>query len=230
MDYLLAAIVGVGLAAACGLRAFVPVLALALAAKAGWVGLGPGFAWLGSWPVIAGLTIATAAEITSSLTPFVAHALDAIAAPVAFAAGGLVMASQLGGSSLGGTAASLAGLPDPAQYISQVHPLLEWAAVLIAGGGLATAVHTGSASVRAGTSSVSAGLLAPVYGLLETAASLAASVLAFVVPVFFAILVGIVAAVVIAIAIALIRRHRARNGQPVSTRKPRRAGVVGAAA
>ncbi|MFO0826785.1 MAG: DUF4126 domain-containing protein [Phycisphaerales bacterium] len=199
MEYLLASIVGIGLAAACGLRAFLPVLGLSLAARAGWVSLGPSFEWLGTWPAIAALGVATVAEVGSSITPIVAHALDAIAAPVAFAAGAVVMACQFGGTA----AAGMAGVPD----VSHTHPLLEWAAVLIAGGGVASTVHAGSATLRAGTSSLSAGILAPVYGAVETAASLVASVLAFVVPVLFATLVGAVAAVAIAATIWFVRRR-----------------------
>ncbi len=195
MEYLLAAIVGVGLAAACGLRAFVPVLGLALAAKAGWVQLGSSVAWLGSWPAIAGLTLACGVEILGSVVPAVNHALDALAAPVATVAGGVVMASQVG---------SVPGIPD----IASVDPMLAWGAALIAGGGIAAAVHAGSATVRAGSSAVSGGLLSPIYGLLESAMSVVASVLAFVVPVLFAMAVGLLAAVAVGLAVWLVRRRR----------------------
>ncbi|MBL9148220.1 MAG: DUF4126 domain-containing protein [Phycisphaerae bacterium] len=197
MDAILAVIVGLGLAAACGLRAFVPVLGIALASKAGFVTLGPSFEWLASWPAIAALGVATAAEITSSLVPVVAHALDAVAAPVATVAGGLVMASQLGGP---------IGID-----IEGMNPMLQWGAGLIAGGGIATAVHAGSATVRAGSSTVSAGLLAPVYGAIETVLAFVASVLAVVVPILFATLVGAVLAIAAAIIIYIVRRRLARR-------------------
>lgn len=211
MDYLLAAIVGVGLAAACGLRAFVPVLGLALASKAGWVQLGPGVAWLGSWPAIAGLTLACSVEILGSIVPAVNHALDALAAPVATVAGGVVMASQLG---------SVPGLPDlGVVQVASIDPMLTWGAALIAGGGIAAAVHAGSATARAGSSALSGGLLSPIYGLIESLASIAASVLAFVVPVLFAIVLGFVATVLIVAAIWWFRRRSRRSeAQPVAVR------------
>lgn len=197
MDAILAVIVGLGLAAACGLRAFVPVLGIAIAAKAGVVTLGPSFEWLASWPAIAALTVATAAEITSSLVPVVAHALDAVAAPVATVAGGLVMASQLG---------SPVGID-----IEGMNPMLQWGAGLIAGGGIATAVHAGSATVRAGSSTISAGLLAPVYGAIETALAFVASVLAVVVPILFATVIGVVLTIATVVVVRLVRRRSARR-------------------
>jgi hypothetical protein len=203
MDYLLAAIVGVGLAAACGLRAFVPVLAVALAAKAGWLELGETMGWLGSWPAIAALLLACIAEISGSLIPAVNHALDALAAPVATVAGGIVMASQIG---------SVPGLPEAlSPEILSVDPMLTWGASLIAGGGVAALVHTGSATARAGSTAVSGGLLSPVYGAAESAMSVLASVLAFVVPVLFAIAVGAVLAATLFGLIWWMRRRSARR-------------------
>jgi hypothetical protein len=203
MDYVLAAIVGVGLAAACGLRAFVPVLAVSLAAKAGWIELGESMAWLGSWPAIGALLLACVAEISGSLIPAVNHALDALAAPVATVAGGIVMASQIG---------SVPGLPDAlSPEILSVDPMLTWGASLIAGGGVAALVHTGSATARAGSTAVSGGLLSPIYGAAESAMSVIASVLAFVVPVLFAIAVGAIFAAGLFGLIWWMRRRRARR-------------------
>ena len=196
MQYLLAACVGIGLAAACGLRAFVPVLGLALASKAGWMELGPSFAWLASWPAIVGLTLACVVEVTGSIIPAVNHALDAMAAPVATLAGGVVMATTLG---------QVPGVPD----VVSADPMLTWGAGLIAGGGVAAAVHTGSATLRAGSSLISGGILSPLYGLAESIASIAASLLAFVVPVLFAILFG--AAIAVAIALVLWWRSSRRR-------------------
>ncbi len=202
MDYLLAAIVGIGLAAACGLRAFVPVLALALAAKAGWVQLDGSFAWLSSWPAIAGLTLACCIELTASIAPFIAHALDALAAPVATAAGALVMASQVG------PVGSVVGLPD----VSSMDPMLSWGAALIAGGGVAAVVHATSAAARAGSTAISGGLLSPVYGALESILSVVASIMAVVVPILFAIAIAVIAFIAASVGILwILRRHRSRS-------------------
>ena len=201
MDYVLAAIVGVGLAAACGLRAFVPVLGMALAAKAGWIELGESFQWLASWPAIAGLGIACTAEVGGALVPAVNHALDAMAAPVATVAGGVVMATTIG---------HVPGVPD----VVAADPLLTWGAGLIAGGGVAAAVHTGSAALRAGSSAISGGLLSPIYGLLESVTSIVASVLAFVLPVLFAVVIGAVLFALVGAVIWWVRRRAARPIAP----------------
>lgn len=200
MDYLLASIVGIGLAAACGLRAFVPILGMALAAKAGWISLGTNFAWLSSWPAIAGLVLASGLEISGSLIPAVNHALDAMAAPIATVAGAVVMATQVG---------HLPGVPD----VASADPMLTWGAGLIAGGGVAAAVHAGSATLRAGTSAASGGLLSPVYGLVESIASVLASALAFVIPVLFAVVCGALALAAIAAIVAIVWQIRTRNGR-----------------
>lgn len=201
MDFLLAGIVGVGLAAACGLRAFLPVLGLALAAKAGWVSLGSSFEWLASWPAIAALTLATVVEISGSLVPYVAHLLDALAAPVACAAGAFVLASQAGANGIA---------PD----LTSGQPILEWSAALIAGGGVAGAVHTASAALRAAVSAASAGVAAPVYGLAETVAGAIASAVAFLLPILFAAMTVVVLLAALLIGIRWARRANQRTPLP----------------
>lgn len=216
LQYLLAGFVGVGLAAACGLRAFVPVLGISLAAKAGWIQLGPSFEWMSSWAAIACLSVACLVELSASVLPVIAHALDALAAPVATAAGAVVMASQTGAI---GAAGSIVGMPE----IATIDPLLAWSAALIAGGGVAAAVHTVSATVRAGSSAISGGLLAPVYGVIESALSVIASILAVVLPVFFALVTTIVLVALIVIGVRVVRRRaatRARHGNAPSSVQP----------
>lgn len=198
VDYLLAGIVGIGLAAACGLRAFLPVLGLALAARAGWVELGESFAWLASWPAIVALSLATAVEVSGSLVPYLAHVLDALAAPVACAAGAFVVASQAGAHGFG---------PE----ITSSQPLLEWSAALVAGGGVAGAVHAASATLRGAVSAASAGIAAPVYGAMETAAGVVASILAFVLPLVFALLTVAALALCVAFGVRVLRRSARRS-------------------
>ena len=61
-DALLSLGVGIGLAAAAGLRVFLPLLVLGMAARAGWVPLGDEFAWLASSAGLAALSVATLIE------------------------------------------------------------------------------------------------------------------------------------------------------------------------
>lgn len=97
MDALLALAVGLGLAATCGLRAFVPVLFLSVAGRFGWVELPASLGFLASDVALAALLVATALEVLGTSVPVVANALDALAAPAAVAAGTLAAGSQFTG-------------------------------------------------------------------------------------------------------------------------------------
>ena len=79
MQTLLSLGVGIGLAAAAGLRVFVPLLVLGAAAHAGWIPLTPGFAWLASPSSLAMLSVATIVEIAAYYVPWVDNLLDVIA-------------------------------------------------------------------------------------------------------------------------------------------------------
>ena len=63
MDTMLTIAVGLGLSAASGFRAFVPMLVMSLAARSGHLTLAPGMEWVASDAALAVLTTATVAEI-----------------------------------------------------------------------------------------------------------------------------------------------------------------------
>ena len=52
MDHLLSIGLGLGLAAACGFRVFVPLLVMSAASYSGHLELGTGFEWVGSLPAL----------------------------------------------------------------------------------------------------------------------------------------------------------------------------------
>ena len=70
-DLVFAAAAGTAIAAACGLRAFLPLLALGLAARFGMFHLRPGAEWMASDPALWALGIATVLEIASDKVPVV---------------------------------------------------------------------------------------------------------------------------------------------------------------
>ena len=94
MNEIIALLAGIGLAAACGFRVFVPLFMASLAANTG-IGaefLGGGFDvaallgqhhWLGSTPVTLALGVATVLEIGSYYIPWLDNTLDSIATPAA---------------------------------------------------------------------------------------------------------------------------------------------------
>ena len=65
MDTLLSIGVGIGLAAACGFRIFVPLLVVSAAAHANKLTLAPSFAWMGTDAALVAFACATALEIAA---------------------------------------------------------------------------------------------------------------------------------------------------------------------
>src|SRR6185436_12644464 len=79
LDVSLAAAAGVAIAAACGLRAFLPLLALSLGVHFELIHVHPGAAWIGSLPAILTLVWATVLELAADKVPALDHALDVVA-------------------------------------------------------------------------------------------------------------------------------------------------------
>lgn len=161
MNTALGLCVGVALAAACGFRVFVPLLVMAIGAKAGVITLGHGFEFLASWPAVVSLSVATVVECVASVWPWLDHALDVIATPCALVAGTLVTAAQ----------------------IEHMHPVLMWGTGLVAGGGAAGLAQAATVSTRGASTVTTAGLLNPVINVIQTIIATVLSVLAIVVPV-----------------------------------------------
>ena len=78
-SWLLALAAGVGIAAACGLRAFLPLLFLGIAARVELIHLRVGSEWLATDLALLALGIATVLEIAADKIPVVDHMLDAVA-------------------------------------------------------------------------------------------------------------------------------------------------------
>jgi hypothetical protein len=176
---------GFALAAAVGLRIFVPLLVVSAAAYTGHLELSGGLAWLGSPAALIVFAIATLLEIVAYKVPWLDNLLDAAGAPVAVLAGTLMMASALEGAD----------------------PLLRWTMAAVAGGGTAGAVHGSLAVLRKLSSLTTGGLANPLISTAEGIGSLALSVVALLVPI--AALVA--AALTVALVLTLVRRRRARR-------------------
>jgi Domain of unknown function (DUF4126) len=167
METFLSVCVGLGLAAACGFRVFVPLLALSVASFTGHVPLAPAFQWIGSGPALIAFSVATVLEIAGYYIPWVDHVLDSLATPAAVVAGTVITASM----------------------ITQMSPFLHWTLALIAGGGIAGLVQTGTVVTRAASTSASGGLANPVVASVELGLSGLLSFLALALPVTAAVLV-----------------------------------------
>jgi hypothetical protein len=177
---------GITLAAPAGVNAYIPLLAVALAERFGWVTLREPFNLLGSWWFIALVAVLLAVELVADKIPAVDHVNDAIQTIVRPAAGGLVAVASSGQG--------------------RIEPwLLLAAGVLIAGG-----VHAVKASARPVINVATGGVGAPVISTAEDIGAVGVSVMAFVLPLltFLVVVAGIAFSVW---AILRWRRSRAEK-------------------
>lgn len=155
----LSLIAGVALAAAAGLRAFLPLLVLSAAARLGLVHLHEGVAFLESDVALIALVVGAIVEILGDKIPLVDHALDVA---------GTVVRPGVG--FLAGMAV-LADLPGPVTVILSL-----FLAMMTLG------THLGHAKTRVGSTALTAGVGNPILSFLEDMIALALSVLAVVAP------------------------------------------------
>ena len=95
MEILLSVGLGIGLAAACGFRVFLPVLVMGVGARAGALDLAEGFEWMAGTPALLALAVATVCEIGAYYIPWLDNVLDVAAMPAAVTAGVVVAAANI---------------------------------------------------------------------------------------------------------------------------------------
>lgn len=174
-QYIPAALLGLGLAASCGLNTFLPLLVLASAAK--WqlfgVQLGGSFAWLGSDSALIALSLATVAEVIADKIPVVDHGLDVLGTVARPAAGALAAASVFKGD-----------------------PALAAMLGLVLGAPTAFGFHAAKAGTRAGSSAATFGIANPVLSFIEDVAALGFAVLSILFPWLVPLLLVVAALIV----------------------------------
>lgn len=142
---------GIGLAASAGFRVFLPLFALSLGAHFGQdlLELNETWQWVGSWPAMIALGVATIVEIVAYYIPVIDNLLDTIAVPLAAVAGTVLMGSTL----------------------LDMSDVTTWALAIIAGGGTAAAVSGTTAAARAVSTGTTAGTGNFIVNTGETAAA-----------------------------------------------------------
>jgi hypothetical protein len=158
---------GLGLAAACGFRVFVPFLVLGVAVRSGHLEVSPGFAWVGTDAALIALGVATLLEISAYYVPWIDNLLDTIATPTAIVAGILVTAS----------------------VVTDTNPLLRWTLAVLAGGAAATAVQVATVAGRQLSSVATLGLGNALVATGEAFGAFVMAILAVVVPLVAVLLV-----------------------------------------
>ena len=178
---ILSVCLGLGLAAACGFRVFVPLLLVGLASRGGFVNLGGSFEWMGATPALIAFGLATVLEIGAYYVPWLDNLLDSAAGPIAVVAGIAVSASVFTG----------------------MDPFLKWSLAVIAGGSLAASTQGITTLVRGISTVTTGGLGNPVVSTVEAFVAAILSFLAILVPV----LAFGLALLIVAFAIRRIRRR-----------------------
>ena len=174
LDWILSACIGVGLAACCGFRVFVPLLVASAATKLGIIGTMGGFEWIGGWPALLGLTVATVFEVGAYYVPWLDNLLDTVATPASIIAGTLLSTS----------------------FLHIDNPVLHWGLGLMLGGSSAGIIQAGTSLLRLGSTATTGGVGNPVVATGENVASLGLSI--------FTIFLPLVAVVIIALVLIFV--------------------------
>jgi len=178
---------GVSLAACCGLRAWMPMLIVGLLAKAGYVHLSPSFSFLVRTDALIVFSVATVLELLGDKVIVIDHFLDAVGTVVRPAAGTILASAML----------------------THLDPLTATTFGLIAGGAPAFTIHAGKAVTRAKTSLFAhfhAGVGNAVLSTLEDVLTIGGVFLAAFLPIFAFVLVVIALALVIWMIVHLVRK------------------------
>lgn len=156
---LLALAAGVAIAAASGLRAFLPLFGVGLAGRFLGLPLADGTQWLRSDIALIALAVAAVVEIAGDKIPVVDHALDLLGTlirPMAAAVASYALLDQM---------------PSP------------WGAIAaLALGGAAFLVHAAKAKVRIGSTATTLGAANPVLSIAEDAAAIAIAAIGILLP------------------------------------------------
>lgn len=181
MEFLMAALIGVGLSAAAGFRVFTPLFIASLASYLDWVNLSSTFDWMGTLPALIAFGVATLIEVGAYYLPVIDNFLSILAAP----------------------AAAIAGILLTASFITDSNPLLTWAVAIIAGGGAATLTNAASGTARVASTATTAGIANPALSVVEDVTAVSVSLLSLFIPIL-----GIVLVIVVAFFIWRIRKKR----------------------
>ncbi len=182
-----------GLASSAGIRPFLTLAVASVAMHFGYLHPAHAFAFLGT----AGATYALAAlallEFVADKIPGVDHALHVLHFAIKPAVAALLVGGTLPGSGLA---------PDVAMALAAVNAL---------------GIHTGIATLRGASTSLTLGIGNPIVSLVEDLVSIAATLLAVLLPFAGAALAVALTLVVIFVARAVISRLRGRRAPNFAT-------------
>lgn len=188
MSLAVAILTAIGLAACAGLRAFLPLFGLGIAARFTGFPLAESMDWMTSDIALILFGVASGVEIVADKVPVVDNVLDGIQTILGPAAG--ILASF----------GVFANLPTPFAI----------AFAIVAGGAVAGSVHAAAATTRVKSTAFTAGTANPVLSVIEDVFAFASLFVALVLPL-------LVLAVLVVFVVWLRRRWlRKRSDQPAA--------------
>lgn len=199
--WVLPALLGLGLASATGLRTFLPLLMLALAARFGLFGvaLNEQMSWLADWPAIAALGVAAVVEFAGDKIPVVDHGLNVLGSFTRPVAGAVAAGSVFAG--LDPTTAAVAGI--------------------IVGAPTAFAFNAAQGGARLTSTATTGGVGNPVLSFIEDVLAFFTVILAFLAPILVPVALIVLAVLVFRLANRLRAKLYAREGVTAgATRSP----------
>lgn len=166
MDIAIGICLGLGLAASCGFRVFVPLLISNIASLLGIVHIGGGFEWMASWPAFAIFLTATIAEIGAYYIPVLDNALDTVSVPLAAVAGTLLSVT----------------------FITDIPPMVQWTLGIIVGGGSAAVIKSGASMARLKSTAFTAGWANWIVATFEHVTSFVMSIMTVMLPIVMGVI------------------------------------------
>src|SRR5215204_4756289 len=172
-----------GLSAAAGLNAWLPLFGAALAERLDLVDLAQPFDDLSGTGALVVLGVLTVADFVGDKIPAVDHVLHAAGTVIAPVSGAALFTGQTGAKT---------DLPT--------------LVAVVLGGSVAASIHAGRATIRPVSTVGTGGIGNPILSLVEDIGSAVLTLAAFVVPVLAAL--GVIALVVLILSMWRRRRHR----------------------
>ena len=164
-EFFISLCVGIALSACSGFRVFVPMLIANLATRFDVFDLSQGFEWLSSPMATYVLGAATIAEILAYYIPFIDNLLDTVATPASFIAGTILTTS----------------------FLKIDSPELQWTLGILAGGGMAGTIQSGTGLLRSASSKFTGGVGNSLLATFENFISIVFSLLTLWLPILVAI-------------------------------------------
>ena len=161
---------GIALAATAGMRAFLPLLVIGIAARLGRYEISEGYRWLASDAALIVFGVAVVAETFADKIPIVDHALDTVQTVIKPAVGTMAAAAMF----------------------VQLPPFEATVVGLLVGGTVATSVHLVKSKVRIASSLTTGTLLNPILSFVEDVVSTVIAAVAILAPLLALLFVALI--------------------------------------